>query len=166
MEHLNRVFIALGANLGNRLSNLRQAVRALPPEVHPIRISSVYETLPWGVEQQPAFLNAALEAVTPLKPGALLAYLKEIETRLGRRPGIRYGPRLIDLDILFYGMQVVNLPGLEIPHPHLHERAFVLVPLADLAPDWLHPVLQRTVWDLLKEVDQGGVQLYSEQLNL
>ncbi|MCU0486895.1 MAG: 2-amino-4-hydroxy-6-hydroxymethyldihydropteridine diphosphokinase [Anaerolineales bacterium] len=166
MEHKNRVFIALGANLGNRLSNLRQAVRALPPEVHPIRISAVYETLPWGVEQQPAFLNAVLEAETALKPGALLAYLKAIEARLGRLPGVRYGPRLIDLDILFYEMQIVRLPGLEIPHPQLQQRAFVLVPMADLAPEWFHPILRRTVWELLQVVDQSGVQLYPDQLDL
>ena len=166
MVHTNRVFLALGANLGNRLSNLRQAVRALPPAVQPIRISPVYETLPWGFEEQPSFLNAVLEAETRLKPGALLAYLKEIEVRLGRQPGFRNGPRAIDLDVLFYDMKVVNLPGLEIPHPRLHERAFVLVPLADLAPDFVHPVSLRTVLELLLEVDQSGVTAFPEQIRL
>lgn len=166
MEHANRVFIAMGANLGNRMSNLRQALRALPPAVQPLQVSPVYETLPWGYEQQPVFLNAVLEAETRLKPGALLAHLKEIEVRLGRQPGFRNGPRVIDLDVLFYELQVINLPGLEIPHPKLHERAFVLVPLADLAPDFLHPVLLRTVLELLLEVDQSGVQQYPETLYL
>lgn len=164
MELTHRVFIALGTNLGNRMGNLRQAVRSLPPTVLPVRVSPVYETQPWGYEQQPTFLNAVLEAETSLKPGALLAYLKDIEIRLGRQPGFRNGPRAIDLDVLFYDQQIVALPGLEIPHPRLHERAFVLVPLANLAPDFIHPILQQTVLELLQVVDQSGVQVYPETL--
>ena len=155
MEQMHKVFIALGANLGNRMSNLRQAVRALPPQVQPRQISPVYETLPWGYTEQPTFLNAVLEAETRLKPGALLAHLKEIEVRLGRQPGFRNGPRAIDLDVLFYEMQIVHLPGLEIPHPRLHERAFVLVPLANLAPDWVHPRTGQTVRQMLAALPQA-----------
>lgn len=166
MERTHRVYIALGANLGNRMGSLRQAVRSLPPAVLPVRVSPVYETQPWGYAPQPAFLNAVLEAETGLKPGALLAYLKEIEVRLGRQPSFRYGPRTIDLDVLFYDQQVITLPGLEIPHPRLHERAFVLVPLADLAPDFVHPVLQRTVLELLLSVDQSGVQVHPDTLQV
>ncbi len=143
------VYLALGTNLGDRAANLRAAAAALPPLVRVRRASPVYQTPPWGVLEQPAFLNQVLEAETELEPGELLAYLKKLEADLGRRPGVRYGPRLIDLDILFYGSRVVDQPGLYIPHEHLPKRDFVLVPLADLAPQLRHPVSGLTVAELL-----------------
>jgi 2-amino-4-hydroxy-6-hydroxymethyldihydropteridine diphosphokinase len=122
--------------------------------------SPVYETLPWGVTDQPAFLNMVLSGKTHLAPLALLACLKKLELQLGRLPSIRYGPRKIDIDILFYGNLILNTPKLTIPHPRLHERAFVLVPLADLAAEFAHPLLGKTVRQMLAEIDTTGVKRY------
>lgn len=155
MQHL--VYLALGANLGDRLSNLRAAIRSLPPKVHVLAESRVYETPPWGYTKQPPFLNMAIQAETDLAPAALLSYLKHIEAQIGREESVHWGPRLIDLDILFYDDLTLNSPELVIPHPHLHERGFVLVPLADLAPDLEHPRLRRRIRDLLATVDLSGI---------
>ena len=150
----------MGANLGERDANLQAAVAALPPMVAVKALSPVYETPPWGVTEQPAFLNQVLRGETALAPGDVLRYLKSIEDRLGRKKSVRYGPRAIDLDILFYDQLVLDTPALTLPHPRLHERAFVLVPLADLAPDFLHPRRGQSVRELLAQVDQAGIQLY------
>jgi 2-amino-4-hydroxy-6-hydroxymethyldihydropteridine diphosphokinase len=154
------VFLALGSNLGARRENLRRASAALPPGVSVLAESPVYETPPWGVTEQPKFLNMVLMVETALEPVALLKHLKEIETRLGRTATIRYGPRVIDLDILFYGNRVLTSPELSLPHPRLHERAFVLVPLADLAPDLIHPTLGKSIRELLETVDKKGIERY------
>ena len=152
------IYLGLGTNLGDRLANLLAATAALLPQVRVLRLSKVYETEPWGYHDQPAFLNQVIEAETELPPLELLAYLKQIEFSLGRQPSFQYGPRQIDLDILFYGDQVVELPGLTIPHPHLAERAFVLVPLAELAPNLRHPSSGRTVLEMVKAVGSSGVK--------
>ena len=156
MKHI--VYIALGSNLGDREANLRQALQRLPPAVRLLQASPIYETPPWGYTEQPAFLNQAVKAETELSPADLLRYLKEVETRLGRQATFQYGPRKIDLDILFYDQDIVETPRLRIPHPHLAERAFVLLPLADLSPELKHPVLGKTVRQLLAEVDSAGIQ--------
>lgn len=161
---MNTIYLALGTNLGDRLANLRAAVAALPPKVHPLTESPIYETPPWGYFDQPAFLNMVVRAHTRLPPLPLLAYLKHLETRLGRIPTFRYGPRQIDIDILFYDDLILNCPELVIPHPRLHERAFVLVPLADLAPDLLHPLLHQTIDQLLAEVDRSDITLFASTL--
>lgn len=160
MDHL--IYLALGSNLGDRQANLQAALEALPHQVAVLARSPVYLTPPWGIRTQPAFLNQAARAATDLAPEALLHHLKNIERELGRVPGVRYGPRLIDLDILFYDDLVLDQPGLTIPHPRLHERAFVLVPLADLAPDLRHPILGTTIAELAATVDRTGVQLFPE----
>ena len=154
------VILALGTNLGDRPANLRAAVAALAPAVTVLAESPVYETPPWGLTDQPAFLNMALRGETVLPPLELLQRLKRLEVELGRQPGVRWGPRLIDIDILFYDDLVLDEPGLVLPHPRLHERAFVLVPLADLAPDLIHPRLGRTIRELLAGVDTEGVKRY------
>jgi 2-amino-4-hydroxy-6-hydroxymethyldihydropteridine diphosphokinase len=154
------IYLALGTNLGDRPANLRAALAALPPVVMVQGSSPIYETPPWGVTDQPAFLNMVIKGKTRLGAQNLLKHLKHLETRLGRVPSIRYGPRKIDLDLLFYDDILLNTPELTIPHPSLHERAFVLVPLADLAPELVHPVLGKTVRQLLAEVDTTGVKPY------
>lgn len=154
------VYIALGTNLGDRMGYLQAAIDALPPKVKVVRLSPVYETPPWGILDQPDFLNQVLQAETDLPPEELLVYLKEIEKAIGRQSRVRYGPREIDIDILFYDQQVVDLPQLQIPHPRLHERSFVLVPLADLAADLRHPQSGKTVRELLQAVDTQGVKRY------
>ncbi len=154
------VYLSLGTNLGDRLLNLQRALTALPPGVNVCAESPVYETLPWGVTAQPAFLNMVIRGRTRLAPLELLHFLKLLELELGRVPSYRYGPRLIDIDILFYARRVLDLPGLSIPHPRLSERAFVLVPLHDLAPRLRHPRLGSTVTALLKALDGTGVKPY------
>lgn len=151
-------YIALGTNLGERLSNLRVAIQSMPPEITVLVESQVYETPPWGYEDQPAFLNMVVRAETGLEPKPLLKYLKQLEARLGREKSVRWGPRLIDLDILFYDDLVIDTPPLIIPHPHLHERAFVMVPLADVAIDYVHPVLGKFIWELLLQTDMSGIR--------
>ena len=154
------IYIGLGSNLGNRLENLNKAIEALPPRIQQVAVSPVYETDPWGFVDQPAFLNQVIEVETGLLPSDLLAFLKQVEQRLGRQTTFRNGPRLIDLDILVYGDWILDQDGLVIPHPRMHERAFVLKPLADLAADLSHPVYGTTIQDLLGNVDQTGVHLY------
>ena len=160
MSKPETIYLALGSNLGDRLAALQAALAALPPAVTVLEQSPVYETPPWGVTDQPAFLNMVLKGETHLEPVALLVYLKGLETELGRHPSIRYGPRLIDIDILFYANLVLNTLELTLPHPHLHERAFVLVPLADLAGEFIHPVLGKPIYQLLAAVDTTGVKRY------
>ena len=155
------IYIALGTNLGDRLENLNAAIRAMAPEVSILACSPVYQTPPWGYADQPEFLNQVIQAETSLAPEDLLAFLKRLERDLGRVPTVLYGPRLIDLDILFYNDQVIDTPPLVIPHPRLAERAFVLVPLADLAPELRHPVLGKAISELLKEIDTSEVHLYT-----
>lgn len=155
------IYIALGSNLGDRLNNLHSAEMALPPAVHVLRGSPVYETPPWGYLDQEDFLNQVLQAETYLTPEELLAYLKRIEARLGRKRSVKNGPRLIDLDILFYDDLIREGPKLTIPHPGIGDRAFVLVPLADLAPDLHHPKSGQTIHELLQKVDQRGIRKYS-----
>ena len=155
------VYLALGTNLGDRLSNLEKAITAMPPDILPLECSPVYETPPWGYTDQPAFLNQVIEAETDLAPQSLLVTLKDLETSLGRKPTFKYGPRVIDLDILFYNQVVLETAALTIPHPRMAERAFVLVPLADLAPNLRHPSLQKTVRELLAAIDSSGVKWHS-----
>lgn len=155
------IYLALGTNLGKRQNNLAAALKALPPQVEVTAVSRLYETAPAYVLDQPAFLNMALEGRTALSPPALLAHLKGIERGLGRVRLQRYGPRIIDLDILFYDDLILEQPELTIPHPRLHERGFVLRPLADIAPALVHPVLGRTVQELLAALpgDDGVLQV-------
>ena len=152
-----RVFLALGTNLGDRCANLQAAKRELAPEIEIVRASSIYETPPWGYTDQPDFLNQVIEVRTHLDPLALLNHLKNIEAEMGRQETFRYGPRLIDLDILFYGQRVINEAELQIPHPRLQSRAFVLVPLCEIAPDFVHPTLNESIRSLLSKVDAKGV---------
>ena len=159
-------YLALGTNLGDRPHNLCRAILSLSPSVRVLAESALYETPPWGVTDQPAFLNMVIKAETDLPPAALLERLRKLERDMGRQPTVRYGPRLIDLDILFYDDKVIETPTLTIPHPRLHERSFVLVPLADLAPGLVHPLTGSTVREMLKQVDSKGVIRMTDPLSV
>jgi 2-amino-4-hydroxy-6-hydroxymethyldihydropteridine diphosphokinase len=161
---MSRVLLSLGTNLGERRQNLRRAVRALAGEMTVTAVSSVYETEPWGEPDQPDFLNICLAATTTHSPQQLLTIIKQIEQELGREESYRWGPRLIDIDIIFYDEVVVAEKGLNIPHSRLAERAFVLTPLADVAPDWVHPITGKTVVEMLNAVYSTAVQRQIEPL--
>jgi 2-amino-4-hydroxy-6-hydroxymethyldihydropteridine diphosphokinase len=151
-ETMVESLIALGSNAGVREDNLRQGLELIGQKMTILEVSHVYETEPMYYLHQDWFLNCVAAVETALGPRALLDLLHAIERELGRRPGIRYGPRVIDLDILFYGDEVVSEPELEIPHPRIPERPFVLVPLNEIRPGLVHPVLKKRVSDLLDEL--------------
>jgi dihydropteroate synthase/2-amino-4-hydroxy-6-hydroxymethyldihydropteridine diphosphokinase len=151
------ITLALGSNLGGRLRNLQDAVDSLGEIMAVEKISAVYETMPWGIVDQPTFLNACLEGQTLLQPQQFLESIKKIEQKIGRRPGPRYGPRIIDIDILFFDDAIVNDDSLIIPHLLLEERAFVLAPLSDIASDFVHPKSGRRVEEMLASVGTDAV---------
>jgi 2-amino-4-hydroxy-6-hydroxymethyldihydropteridine diphosphokinase len=150
---MKRVYLGLGTNLGSREENLKQALAKIKEFIGIVtRISSVYETEPWGFLSEYKFLNMVIEVDTNLKPSGLLGRLLMIESLLGRlREGTGYKSRTIDLDILFYGNRIVNTKVLTIPHPQLHKRKFVLVPLWELAPGLSHPLLKKSISQLLSD---------------
>jgi len=152
-----KIYLSLGSNLGDRRKMLKSALAALEsPELHVLRSSSVYETEPQNVKDQPWFLNQAVEAETTLFPAQLLARVKKLEVQLGRKPSRAKGPRAIDIDILFYGNAVIQTKDLTIPHASLPERRFVLEPLAELVPSKKHPVSGRTVTEMLSKISGQG----------
>ncbi len=153
------VYLGLGTNLGDRRRNLAVALRRLEPLVRIEAVSALYETEPVGVSDQPAFYNAACRAVTELSPRDLLRLVQEVEHEIGRRPAERCGPRPIDIDLLLYGDAVIDEPELRVPHPQLPARAFVLVPLAGVAADVLHPVLGEKISSLAGKASRSGVRL-------
>jgi len=161
-----RVYLGLGANLGDRARNIAWSLEVLEEEGLALRsLSRLYETEPWGVTEQPRFLNAACTMETDLAPHALLDLLKAVEARLGRVPSVRYGPRTIDLDILLYGDLRIATPRLVVPHPGMLERASVLVPLADIAHELRHPVTGLTIAEHLRQIEPiSGVALYTPGL--
>jgi len=161
MKH--KIYLGLGSNVGDRLGYLEAAIVSLPPAVEVLRRSLIYETAPWGYQDQADFLNMVIEAETELAPQELLKKLKAIETKVGRKPTFRNGPRQIDIDILLYGNETISLGGVTIPHPRLQERAFVLVPLADLAPQLRLPRQKQTVSELLQKLDTSGVHAFNKQ---
>ncbi|MEW6419399.1 MAG: 2-amino-4-hydroxy-6-hydroxymethyldihydropteridine diphosphokinase [Nitrospirota bacterium] len=146
-------YIGIGSNLGDREKNCLRAIRLLQQKgITVSKRSSLYDTEPWGVKNQPRFINLAIEIETELEPKELLRILKDTEKEMGRKESSKWGPRIIDLDILLFENIVVNDDNLKIPHPLMHERDFVLRPLCEIAPDKKHPVLNLSIKELMQKL--------------
>jgi 2-amino-4-hydroxy-6-hydroxymethyldihydropteridine diphosphokinase len=151
------IYLGLGSNLGGREENLKRALAALAPEISVTKTSKMYETAPMYVTDQPEFLNMVYEAVTELPPQDVLQKIKTIQKEMGEHEHNR--PRIIDIDILFYGDEIIGTPELTVPHPKIAERAFVLAPMADIVPDFVHPILHGTIAELLAKLgDVSGIR--------
>jgi 2-amino-4-hydroxy-6-hydroxymethyldihydropteridine diphosphokinase len=156
---MKRIYLSLGSNLGDRVAKLRAAIQRLAaPDLHILRVSPVYETEPVDHADQPWFLNLIVEAETDLFPLQLLSRVSRIERALGRTRTVAKGPRTLDIDILLYGNVIVRSAKLEIPHPRMTERRFVLMPLANLAPDLRHPASHRSVRELLEAAPAAAIR--------
>ncbi len=161
VSDLATAYLCLGSNMGEREENLCQALTLLSQEVNLEEVSSIYETEPVGYREQSSFLNLVCRITTRLRPEELLHLAKEIEAKMGRVPSFPNAPRPIDIDILFYDNKIIKTDNLVIPHPRLKERAFVLIPLAEIAPDLVHPKLEKSIAELAKNVKgQNGVRKY------
>jgi 2-amino-4-hydroxy-6-hydroxymethyldihydropteridine diphosphokinase len=156
LSHLKKlVYLSLGSNIGDRAANLRAAIDHLASLGKVVAVSSFYETEPVEVTSQPWFLNCAVALETEKMPKQLIAAILDLEQKMGRRRLQKKGPRTIDIDILLFGKSVIDMPGLTVPHPSMHERRFVLEPLAEIAPEALHPVLKRTTRELRDALAPG-----------
>lgn len=149
------IFIGIGSNLGDKEKNIRKAIYLVSEKCRILEISSLYETEPVGFKGQDLFLNCALQAETSLSQGELLEFVLSIEKKLGRLRTIKNGPRTIDLDILFYGNEIIKEDNLIVPHPRLHERLFVLEPLNEICPNFIHPAFGRSIEDLHSDADKS-----------
>ncbi len=158
------IYLGLGTNLGDRRRNLERAVLGLGPVLTVTAVSPIYASEPWGITDQPEFLNICLAGHTAVSPTELLPFIKNLEVELGRQETIKWGPRLIDIDILLYADWIVQSDDLTIPHAFMTERAFVLRPLADIAPDVIHPVNGLTVAEMAAAVDSDGLERLPEPL--
>ncbi|MCB0395323.1 MAG: 2-amino-4-hydroxy-6-hydroxymethyldihydropteridine diphosphokinase [Flavobacteriales bacterium] len=157
---MTTIFLLLGSNLGDRHANLALGRAHVEVNVGQItKTSAIYESEPWGLKDQPVFLNQAVELITSLSPQAVLKELKEMEQKAGRNEDhVRWGPRALDADILLFGQMVISETDLQVPHPRLHERRFALIPLAEIAAEQRHPLMNKAIADLLAECrDEGGV---------
>ena len=163
---MQKIYLGLGTNLGDRAANLQAATQGLATKMVITAVSPIYQTPPWGIADQPDFLNLCLAAKTDLSPAEVLTFVKSLEVALGREPAERWGPRLIDIDLLFYANQIIETEKLTIPHPGLAERVFVLRPLADIAPEFVHPVLNETIADLAARVADQEIRPYAGQVIL
>ncbi|MEK7106888.1 MAG: 2-amino-4-hydroxy-6-hydroxymethyldihydropteridine diphosphokinase [Patescibacteria group bacterium] len=153
------IYLGLGSNLGDRAMNLRNALSKLALTIKIDAVSPVYETEPLYLKNQPKFLNITCKGQTELSPRETLNFIKNVEKESGRIETERFGPRIIDIDLLFYGTEQIKEPGLIVPHPGIIERAFVLFPLSDIAPDFVHPVFGSTIKELKSKLDaSSGVE--------
>lgn len=153
----NELFILLGTNLGDRIVNLEKARNEIDFRIGIVTNSSkFYETAPWGITDQPSFLNQVLQVSTYLKAEKILSLVLKIELDMGRKREIKWGSRLIDIDILYFGNKIIKKQELTVPHPFLQERRFTLVPLAEIAPDFIHPILQNTNSELLEKCEDDS----------
>ncbi len=158
MAKQNELYLLLGSNLGDRLANIQNATNLVVERVGEVlKRSCLYQTAPWGVIEQPDFLNQVLKIKTALHPIDVLSVILKIEKQLGRERKEIWGARLIDIDILYYADVVVTMSDLVIPHPQLHNRRFTLVPLVEIAPDYVHPKFKKNNQELLEECQDEGL---------
>lgn len=157
------VIIGIGSNMGNKKKNIGKAIKLMKEKCKLLKLSSLYKTEPVGYKKQDWFLNCAAKIKTELKPDELLKFFRSIEKILGRVKRIKNGPRTIDLDILFYGDEIIKTKKLIVPHPRLHKRLFVLEPLKEIAPDFMHPVIKKNIKELNQKLkNRDGVELYKQ----
>ena len=157
-NYMHTIYLLTGSNIGDSEANLLSASKSIHQQIgRTIAVSHVYQTEPWGNKDQQVFLNQVLKIETQLDPKQLLKTILEIENQMGRNRKIKWEPRIIDIDILFYDDQIINEEDLQVPHPLLHERRFTLIPLNEIASDFIHPKLHKSIKQLLEICEDNGI---------